>query len=53
MDAKPLNISSPTHDKTDPISVDQALRLVDFTVFHQEFFSIHIANRLYLPHGLG
>ena len=52
MDEQPLNLPSSTYNKTDPISVDQALRSVGLALFPQEFFFIHVANRLYLSRGL-
>ena len=52
MGAQPLIRPRPTCEKTDRTSVDQAVRPVSLAVLLREFFLIHLANRLYLPHGL-
>ena len=52
MGEQPVTRPCPTCEKTDRTSVDQAVRLVGLHSPLREFFLIHLANRLYLPHGL-
>ena len=53
MGVQPLILPCPTCEKTDPTSVDQAIRHVSLCRLPPQVFLDPLANRLYLPHGLG